>query len=382
MSILGTAIGAGTSLIGGILGKNSASSQAKQQAKLAYEYWQKQYATQRKDALADYERQRKDYLEDISQSAIRQKNALKAAGLNPAMMNESGFSPAAQNASVNEVSPSGIPVADTTSQAYEQWNGALRGASEVANLALINSQKRKNDADAKKSETESDKLRAEFENWRDNQKDLQNNIMLQQWYQSIENVVKTREESAKTAEEQLTIKKQREEISKHIEQMQASINAITFDVSRQKALLPNEIRKQSAEIAKLLSAAALDRASASESSARTFLTNVQSHFAKMGIGIGNNFIDSALALFASGNGKELLDGVAQGLKDLYTTIAPSPYESGKQFGKGASESIKDSFSNFNKRTSKPIYVPRKGRGKNEPGDYRLYDTYHFKNPKK
>lgn len=293
-------VGGASSLLSTALGTSSVNKQ--------YENWRRSYAIQRKDALADYERQRSDYVSDLLRSKSREVQSLLNAGLSPATAVESGFSPNAADTDIRSADGSSF-----TAPSFASDAASIMGSTVSAMLSR--SQERKNNAEASNLETTTQQLQERFTNWLENQRDPENLKLQQEAYKSVYDALEARLQNAKTTEETEKIKKEKDEIDARISNYNASTQSITFNTSKAAALLPKELAKIQSSIQADLASAKASLASANESNARAYLTRIQSQFTKLGIGIGSNWVDSAVALC-----KGLGDGGATTIANSLTSI--------------------------------------------------------------
>lgn len=288
-------LGAGLGAVNSLFNNSMSLSNAKKLMSEQQKYWQQQYDIQRKDSLSDYATQRADYVSDLLASRSRDVEALKNAGLSPALAANQSVGGNSLGATIQQSNGSGVSTSAPVFQSDLQQSSlfALQRKQLEANI-------KKTDAEANKTMTENEKVRAEFDNWKDNLSTINEQLKA--------DLAKTWSEKAKTDSDKAKAESDISKVSAEIDKIFAEIDSITFNTYKARSLMPYEMSEISANIQKLLS-------SANKENAESVLTNVKTQFARMGIGVGDGFVQQIAALLASGDAT-IYDKVKGTLLDL------------------------------------------------------------------
>lgn len=266
---VGAAIGAASSLLGGLFSSGAQARAQKESDERQQRYWNENYDKQRKDALEDYANQRKDYISDIANQYSREVESLKGAGMNAALAY--GDLQAAQplGASVN---PSSGATAVGSSAPYVDMLGNTSMLTKLgAEVDNIKANTNKTNVEAEKSMTEKEKIQKEIDEV------IPNTIALNNKQMQLMDTQKdlNEEQKKKVVQETQNLNKQYE--------------LLDFNLEKAKEFKPYEMKQLKASIDDLIAAKDLKEAQAA-------LTRTQNFWAQSGFGIGNNFFESALAL--------------------------------------------------------------------------------------
>lgn len=151
-SLIGTAAGA----IGSLISGHQQQQSQERAAQLQFENWQKTYGIQRRDALADYERNLADQRQLMLDQAGIQKQGLINAGINPANQAGNMTLTAPNISSVNASQGSYNPVNQTATpfSAFAEYLQKMSDPLYKAQYDLVQANIRKTEADASKGKTE------------------------------------------------------------------------------------------------------------------------------------------------------------------------------------------------------------------------------------
>lgn len=312
---IGGAIGSAALGVGGAAA--SSAFNYKQQSKLQQQQFgyqqqlnaqQQQYA--RENADVQYQRQR-DLTAD---SWLLNKQGMRSAGINPAFVDgssnatasvDAAAAPSAGSAAMGSVSP-----VDFTSSAVQGIQTLLTGA-QINNL----------NANTKKTLTDADRAKFDFDNYKQNQVKWINSELLNKALQSRYEAEAQYEESGKRqTEAQYWNSKAGQLIKQKIDaEVQSAVTAMqqaNFDYEKAKEFKPKEFDKLDAEITKLIEDGQLIH----EKSVNQRIVN---RFNDMGIGISSDMIGSIAALLTSGHGDKLASSAVDTLKSFFSGLISS-----------------------------------------------------------
>lgn len=297
---VGSLIGVGKG-ISGLFNKNDDTAK---QMKMQKELMNYQNELNRSNSLLDYERQRQLTLDNPS----LQKQGLKQAGLNTSFVDGSVASAANVGGTSPVSPPSPLPTQASIDAQYSQMMSQSMDASlKAAQIANLNAQ-------TAKTKTEADRARFEFDNYRQNQVDNLNKLLLNQWRQSYYKTL---------VDEQDTTKKLKEadfwnsDDGKRIEQAEqakldalvTNANQIQFDFEQAKKFKPKEFELLEKQIDKLVQDIAFTKSNTSHQ-------DIVNKFNRLGIGITSDFVGSIASLLTSGHGKELAQSAVSTIVDF------------------------------------------------------------------
>lgn len=291
----------GGKAIGGLLGAND---DTKKQVKMQKELMDYQNQINRSNSLLDYERQRQLTIDNAS----LQKQGLRQAGQSTSL-GDGSIASAANVGGTSPVSPpSPLPTQSTIDSQYAQMMSQSMDTSlKAAQIENLNAQ-------TAKTKTEAERARFEFDNYRKNQVDNLNKLLLNQWRQSYYKTL---------VEEQDTTKKLKEsdfwnsDDGKRIEQAEqakldtliTSANQIKFDYEQAKKFKPKEFELLEKQIDKLVQDIAYEKSN-------TEHQDIINKFNRLGIGITSDFVGSIASLLTSGHGKELAQTAVSTIADF------------------------------------------------------------------
>lgn len=283
------------------------SGESKKQRKFTREMFYKQrnaaqetYKQVRADNLADYERQRQDYISDLLNADIRSVASRRNAGLSIAFGD--GYS-AAQ--------PLGQDIRTSDYQVPQQ------GSASVANVMPfhnpLSAQNILTSAQAELYRAEAKKAEKEAEGQMTTNEQLKLNLdKARQTFDA--DVAQAQANLDKTLSEIGINKEQQELIKKNVSKVSEEIRSIQFDVDQLK---PQELKnlkknweKMSAEIRNLDTLSDINEVEKS-------IKDIQLHFNEMGIGVGSGLFDSVLGLLTSGKGGKAFDQLKSFVSDIF-----------------------------------------------------------------
>ena len=308
---VGSIISGGKS-IAGMLGSNQ---DTKKQVKMQKELMDYQNEINRSNSLLDYDRQRQLTIDN----AGLQKQGLRQAGQNTSLGDGSTASAANVGGTSPVSPPSPLPTQASIDAQYAQMMSQSMDTSlKAAQIANLNAQ-------TSKTMTEAERARFEFDNYRKNQVDNLNKLLLNQWRQSYYKTL---------VDEQDTTKKLKEsdfwnsDDGKRIEQAEqakldalvTNANQIQFDFEQAKKFKPKEFELLEKQIDKLVEDIAFQKSN-------TEHQDIINKFNRLGIGITSDFVGSIASLLTSGHGKELAQSavstIAEFLKGLVGQVKAS-----------------------------------------------------------
>lgn len=296
------------------IGHAAGNAQNKKQAALNFKYWRKQYDIQRADNLADYYRQRSDYLDDLFKSKLRERQSLQNAGYSTAMTENQGFSPNAAQQVVNQANPSGVSSGDVSSAVSGMFT-----SGSAANEQLILAQVEKTKAETAKLQTDTKRAQEEFSNWQTTTKQLLNDQLantVKLLEQDVSLGYYRRDYEGKYYEEKAA--RISEIVRNEVEQLKLGVDKMSFDLSKAKEFKQAEFDKLKAD-----TFAAIENGNLAHEKAEQ--TKIIERFNAMGIGIDGSIIGSIAALLTSGNGDKLASSAVSTctkfFESLFTTIS-------------------------------------------------------------
>lgn len=295
------------SLIGlgkGVAGLFGSNDDTKKQIKMQKELMDYQNDINRSNSLLDYQRQRQLTIDNAS----LQKQGLRQAGQNTSLGDGSIASAANVGGTAPVSSPSPLPTQSSIDAQYAQMMSQSMDTSlKAAQIANLNAQ-------TAKTKTEAERARFEFDNYRKNQVDNLNKLLLNQWRQSYYKTL---------VDEQDTTKKLKEadfwnsDGGKRIEQAEqakldavvTNANQIQFDFEQAKKFKPKEFELLEKQIQKLVEDIAFQKSN-------TDHQDIINKFNRLGIGITSDFVGSIASLLTSGHGKELAQTAVSTIADF------------------------------------------------------------------
>lgn len=291
----------GGKAIAGLLGGNN---DTKKQVKMQKELMDYQNEINRSNSLLDYQRQRQLTIDNAS----LQKQGLRQAGQNTSLGDGSTASAANVGGTSPVSPPSPLPTQASIDAQYAQMMSQSMDTSlKAAQIANLNAQ-------TAKTKTEAERARFEFDNYRKNQVDNLNKLLLNQWRQSYYKTL---------VDEQDTTKKLKEvdfwnsDDGKRIEQAEqakldaivTNANQIQFDYEQAKKFKPKEFELLEKQIDKLVQDIAFEKSN-------TEHQDIINKFNRLGIGITSDFVGSIASLLTSGHGKELAQTAVSTIADF------------------------------------------------------------------
>ena len=291
----------GGKAIAGLFGSND---DTKKQVKMQKELMDYQNQINRSNSLLDYQRQRQLTIDN----AALQKQGLRQAGQSTSLGDGSTASAANVGGTSPVSPPSPLPTQASIDAQYAQMMSQSMDTSlKAAQIANLNAQ-------TAKTKTEADRARFEFDNYRKNQVDNLNKLLLNQWRQSYYKTL---------VDEQDTKKKLKEadfwnsEDGKRIEQVEqakldslvTNANQIQFDFEQAKKFKPKEFELLERQIDKLVQDIAYEKSN-------TEHQDIINKFNRLGIGITSDFVGSIASLLTSGHGKELAQSAVSTIADF------------------------------------------------------------------
>lgn len=253
---------------------------------------QQEYARQNADV--QYQRQRQ-----LSQDSwLLNKNGMLAAGINPA------FSEGAGNATSN-VDAAAAPsagAAPSSSAPFVDYLGSVQlGVDTLLKKAQIDNL----NANTSKTQTDSERARFEFDNFRDNQIEYLNKMLANDWRQSLYRTEVGKEQATTQLKESEfwnsdNGKRVEEKLQSELNSLSTSAKQIQFDYEKAKQFKPKEFEKLAAEVEQI-------RSNTNLLKSKDENQKIINGFNRLGIGISSDFIGSIAALLSSGHGKELAD---------------------------------------------------------------------------
>lgn len=264
------------------------------------------YDKQRKNDLADYERNRKDYINDLLNADLRSTRSRRNAGLSVAFSN--GYSPAqplGQDIKGSDISaPSASAPMASAPQMFTAQDMLVGGQ-----LALLKSQKENVDADTNNKNADTKKKGSETEMLNLEIKKFQETFQTQvdQMAATLANTVSQTDKNTKEIER----------LSTEIENMKTQGKLLTFDLENIKPQELKNLRKtfdqMVATIGKMNSETDLNVVEKS-------IKQIERNFKEIGIGIDSSFFGSLLAVLSSGKGDKVFERVTTTLKGFFTNI--------------------------------------------------------------
>lgn len=324
---LGSLLSSATSLY------NSAANRAFSTAAQKREFAQqnKMYKQVRRDDLADYERQRQDYVNDMLMSRSRDIRALQNAGLSTALASDQSVGGNALGASIQQASfPSVNSIAN--SAPYQIQSPNLMFAAQLDNLKADTAKK---NAEALKTKTEGERAQAEFVNWRDVQKDVINDTMKaaltkieseknSAWFKAAQDgnqysfdmqEVDEMDDNGKPTGKKIF--RYEQNLRNSMKQLQLQVDTMTFDYKKAKEFKPWELKQLQETVNQITANVDLLK----DKDAQQKIINM---FNRAGIGIGHGMIDSLAALLYSDKGNELatraVSTLTEFVKGIFTSM--------------------------------------------------------------
>lgn len=298
--LVNTGLGFASSLFGNAA-KDAAQARA---AQLQFENWQKTYNIQRKDALADYDRNLKDQRQLMIDQAGLQRQGMEAAGLNPA---QGQGSISLGGANVNDVRSSDGSYNPVTRDAMTNFGQYIADAFDPAKQAMIANtiaQTHKLDMETKKGATETELLQYDLKK-REATFDEEVQALRDQ-FSSI---------ASKALADTYLPQKEYWAIEQLINEVDITKNKLklsNIDVEYAREMKKAEWNKLQAEVDNLKSSKDLNDANSS-------LIKVKKGFAELGIDISSHY-GSLLGPLMSGKGKEIAESALQTLSGFFGAV--------------------------------------------------------------
>ena len=266
-------VGAGSNLLGSILGSVAAGRQAKKQYKYSQALMQQQHAYELEN-MSELERIQRGLALD---SSLLRRQSLEKAGYNVADPEGTGTQAPSMSAPSTSASGSfsmpGAPYIDTAS-----------GISAVANAQLTSSQARLNDIEA---QYRAKKLGAEIE---------YTNTKIEQIQETLQPTIDNLLQDLNNKRKQVELNDQQiQEISAHMEQLSALTAGIRIDNRYKDQLNENTIKKLHAETVKLVH--------------EGNIKGIEAELAKVGILVDANWMTQLLAVMHLGTGTEVMQDI-------------------------------------------------------------------------
>lgn len=253
---------------------------------------QQEYARQNADV--QYERQRQ-----LSQDSwLLNKNGMLAAGINPAFVDGAGNA----TSNVDAAAAPSAGSAPSSSAPFVDYLGSVHlGVDTMLKKAQIDNL----NANTSKTQTDSERARFEFDNFRDNQVEYLNKMLVNDWRQSLWRAEVGKEETASKLKEyefwnSENGKRIEEKLQSELDSLSTSAKQIQFDYDKARQFKSKEFDKLSAEVEQIRSNTDLLKSKDENQ-------KIINGFNRLGIGISSDFIGSIAALLSSGHGKELAD---------------------------------------------------------------------------
>lgn len=295
--VVNTGLGMVSSLFG-----NSAKDKAQERAaQLQFENWQKTYNIQRKDALADYDRNLKDQRQLMIDQAGLQRQGMEAAGLNPA---QGQGSISLGGASVNDVRSSDGSYNPVTRDAMTNFGQYIADAFDPAKQAMIANtiaQTHKLDMETKKGATEIELL----------QYDLKKREAT-----FAEEVQALRDQFSSIASKALADAYLPQKEYYSIQQLITAVDITKNELKLSNINVKFASKMKRAEYNKLLAEVDNLKSLKNLNDANSSLVNVKKGFAELGIDISSHY-GSLLGPLMSGKGKEIAESALQTLSGFF-----------------------------------------------------------------
>ena len=309
-SLIGTAVGA----IGSLVSGHQQQQAQERAAQLQFENWQRTYGIQRKDALADYQRQLNDQRQLMLDQAGIQKQGLINAGMNPA--NQAG------NMTLT------VPNIDNTRESSGTYNPVSQTASPMASFAdymskmtdplykaqydLVQANIDKTRTDADKGKTEGEILKNKLQ---EVTKTLQDRISL-----VAQEVTKKWQENMNLATEGNILKNKETMQSQEYENMKQQFKLLAAQTTTAEAVAEyaKEENKQKVELLKA-QIANLNTQSDMNKVQKEIL-EIDKTFKSMGINI-NSELGQLAAIFSKGSDSKLMQNVLSGVRAMFNELA-------------------------------------------------------------
>ena len=291
------------------------------------------YDKQRKDALTDYSTQRHDYVNDLLLSRSRDVQALQDAGLSTALAANQSVG---GNALGSAVQQSSFPTPNSiaSQQPYQLEAPNLMFGAQLANLIADTNKKV---AESNKYKTEYERAQAEFDNWREVQKDIINDTMKSAlskldaeknrlWFESNEAAnkydfdmqeVDELDENGKPTGNK--IRRYDQYFRNSMKQLQLQVDQMTFDYKKAKEFKPFELKQLQETINQITANVSLLK----DKDEQQKILNM---FNRAGIGIGHGLIDSLAALLYADKGGALAKHAVSTLTDFIKGIFTSMFK--------------------------------------------------------
>lgn len=309
-SLIGTAAGAIGSLISG---KQQQESQERA-AQLQFENWQKTYGIQRRDALADYERNLADQRQLMLDEAGIQKQGLINAGINPANQAGNMTLSAPNISSVNASQGSYNPVSQTAT-AFNSFADYLQKMSDPlykAQYDLVQANIRKTTADASKGKSEYEL----------------NEIRIQEASETLKNRIDMVQADLDLKLQELANKKIDASIgegkvklqAQELDNLKSQFRILAANITSAEAVSKYadetnrlKVKELEATISHLASQTDIDKI-------QKDILELDKHFKSMGINI-NSELGQIVGIFAQGKGSRIMDQVLSGFRSMFTELA-------------------------------------------------------------
>lgn len=295
------AVNTGLGMVSSLFGNAAKDKAQERAAQLQFENWQKTYNIQRKDALADYDRNLKDQRQLMIDQAGLQRQGMEAAGLNPA---QGQGSISLGGANVNDVRSSEGSYNPVTRDAMTNFGQYIADAFDPAKQAMIANtiaQTHKLDMETRKGATETELLRYDLE-----KRELTFNEEVQALRNQFSSIA-----SKALADGYLSQKEYyaTEQLKTAVDITKNELKLSNINVEWARKMKKAEWNKLKAEVDNLKSLEDLNDANAA-------LVKVKKGFAELGIDISSHY-GSLLGPLMSGKGKEIAESALQTLSGFF-----------------------------------------------------------------
>lgn len=309
-SLIGTAAGA----IGSLISGHQQQQSQERAAQLQFENWQKTYGIQRRDALADYQRNLADQRQLMLDQAGIQKQGLINAGINPANQAGNMTLTAPNINNVNGSEGSYNPVNQTASPltSFSDYLSKMTDPLYKAQYDLVQANIRKTETDADKGKTEGEILKNKLE---EVTATLKNRIEIVQ-----EELTAKWQENLNKATEGNILKNKEIMQSQEYENMKSQFKLLAANITTAEAVAryADEENKQKVELLK--SQIANLNAETDKTKVEKDILEIDKTFKSMGINI-NSELGQIVGIFAQGKDSQIMQNVLIGFRTMFNELA-------------------------------------------------------------